>query len=127
LDLTRLLIVHGGQAQLLLPLCEKAGISNYRVRVRFDDITLTGCHTTGDPGFERTGRGWTYRPSQQPNRRHLERVLRVHIDHYNAQRPHRALELCPPEPEGDALPSGGEIHRRNRLGDLIHEYYRAAA
>jgi putative transposase len=27
------------------------------------------------------------------NRRHLERVLRVFIDHYNSQRPHRALNL----------------------------------
>ena len=29
--------------------------------------------------------------------RHLERVLRVHVDHYNDERPHRALELRPPE------------------------------
>ena len=27
------------------------------------------------------------------NRRHLERVLRVYIDHYNTQRPHRALRF----------------------------------
>jgi transposase InsO family protein len=33
------------------------------------------------------------------NRRHLEGVLRVHIDHYNRERPHRALELRPPEPD----------------------------
>ena len=31
------------------------------------------------------------------NRRHLERVLRVYVDHYNRERPHRALELRPPE------------------------------
>jgi transposase InsO family protein len=61
------------------------------------------------------------------NRCHLERVLRVYVDHYNTQRPHRALELCPPEPEGDGRSGGGEIHRRDRLGGLIHEYYRAAA
>jgi putative transposase len=61
------------------------------------------------------------------NHRHLERVLRVYVDHYNTQRPHRGLELCPPEPEEDALSSGAEIHRRDRLGGLIHEYYRAAA
>jgi len=35
------------------------------------------------------------------NRRH-ERVLRVYIDHYNQQRPHRALELRPPNPNGPA-------------------------
>ena len=33
------------------------------------------------------------------NRRHLERVLRVYVDHYNRERPHRALELRPPDPD----------------------------
>jgi len=62
------------------------------------------------------------------NRGHLERVLRVYVDHYNAQRPHRALALQPPHP--DAAPprsTRGEIRRRDKLGGLIHEYYRAAA
>jgi putative transposase len=62
------------------------------------------------------------------NRRHLERVLRVYIDHYNTQRPHRALELQPPAPDERREESSlGEIRRRDRLGGLIHEYYRAAA
>jgi putative transposase len=62
------------------------------------------------------------------NRRHLERVLRIYVDHYNTQRPHRALELRPPEPDEQRERScKGEIHRRDRLGGLIHEYYRAAA
>jgi putative transposase len=62
------------------------------------------------------------------NRRHLERVLRVYVDHYNRERPHRALDLRPPEPDERAQGSPvGEIHRRDRLGGLIHEYYRAAA
>src|SRR5262249_28547106 len=30
------------------------------------------------------------------NRRHLERVLRLYVAHYNRERPHRALELAPP-------------------------------
>ena len=62
------------------------------------------------------------------NRRHLERVLRIYLDHYNRQRPHRALDLHPPEPDErrESSPSG-EICRRDRLGGLIHEYYRAAA
>jgi putative transposase len=30
--------------------------------------------------------------------RHLERVLRIYIDHYNTRRPHRALELRLPDP-----------------------------
>ena len=32
------------------------------------------------------------------NRRHLERVLRVSVEHYNTQRSHRALNLRPPQP-----------------------------
>ncbi len=32
------------------------------------------------------------------NRRHLERVLRVYVEHCNTQRPHRALDLQPPNP-----------------------------
>ena len=62
------------------------------------------------------------------NRRHLEHVLRIYVDHYNRERPHRALGLQPPErnerPERSPM---GEIRRRDRLGGLIHEYYRAAA
>jgi len=62
------------------------------------------------------------------NRRHLERVLRVYVDHYNRERPHRALGLRPPEPDErqEGAPEG-EIRRRDRLGGLIHEYHRAAA
>ena len=62
------------------------------------------------------------------NRRHLEHVLRVHTDHYNRQRPHRALALRPPKPGTDPLlPASGQIQRHDRLGGLIHEYDRAAA
>jgi len=31
------------------------------------------------------------------NRRHLESVLRIYVDHYNRERPHRALERRPPD------------------------------
>jgi putative transposase len=62
------------------------------------------------------------------NRRHLERVLRVYVDHYNRERPHRALEHRVPESDERRERSpAGEIRRRDRLGGLIHEYYRAAA
>jgi transposase InsO family protein len=62
------------------------------------------------------------------NRRHLEHVLRVYVDHYNTERPHRALELRPPDPgERPPSPATGEVERRDPLGGLIHEYYRAAA
>ncbi len=65
------------------------------------------------------------------NRRQLERVLRVFVQHYNGHRPHRALNLRPPDPAhptlqlaSSALP--GDLTRRDRLGGLIHEYGRAA-
>jgi putative transposase len=66
-------------------------------------------------------------PSLILNRRHLEHVLRVYVDHHNRERPHRALELRPPQPQPRTKSAPSEIHRRDRLGGLIHEYYREAA
>ena len=64
------------------------------------------------------------------NRRHLERVLRIFVDHYKSHRPHRSLNLAPPEPSAPrprALPlPTAAIERRDRLGGLIHEYNLAA-
>jgi transposase InsO family protein len=37
------------------------------------------------------------------NRKHLERVLRVFVDHYNGHRPHRARKLRPPDPRRPTL------------------------
>jgi putative transposase len=55
-------------------------------------------------------------------------VLRVYIEHYNRERPHRGLALLTPETGDPAgLPAAEEIERRDRLGGLIHEYHRAAA
>jgi putative transposase len=63
-----------------------------------------------------------------PNRRHPEHVLRVYADHYNDERPHRSLTLRVPEPQQPpARVSSAANRRRDRLGGLIHEYYRAAA
>ena len=64
------------------------------------------------------------------NRRHLERVLRIFVGHYNGHRPHRSLNLGPPEPSvrrlrAPLLPTAA-IERRDRLGGLIHEYNLAA-
>jgi putative transposase len=39
------------------------------------------------------------------NRRHLEHVLRVFVDHYNTHRPHRSLQLVPPAEVGYEHPS----------------------
>jgi len=64
------------------------------------------------------------------NRRHLERVLRVFVDHYNSHRPHRSLNLTPPDPNPRKLHvmrlSPNDVNRRARLGGLIHEYSPAA-
>jgi putative transposase len=50
--------------------------------------------------FVRTARGECLDWLLILNRRHLERVLRVFVEHYNTHRPHRALELelQPPKP-----------------------------
>jgi hypothetical protein len=61
-------------------------------------------------------------------RRHLERVLRTYIAHYNRERPHRALALHAPQPAPPIMrPNTCRIERRDVLGGLIHEYRRAAA
>jgi putative transposase len=63
------------------------------------------------------------------NRRQLEHVLRVYIDHYNRKRPHRGLDLRPPDPDPPqpTQPASGKIRRHDRLGGLMHEDYEAAA
>jgi putative transposase len=55
---------------------------------------------------------------------HLEHVLRVFVDYYNAHRPHRSLDLTPPAPNGREHPvaSSRDLTRRDRLSGLIHEY-----
>lgn len=60
-------------------------------------------------------------------RSHLERVLRIYLQHYTRERPHRGLTLQPPEAPQPRSPPSGEVERRDRLGGLIREYYRAAA
>jgi hypothetical protein len=60
-------------------------------------------------------------------RRHLDHVLRTYVQHYNQERPHRGLALSQPEPAEIKVSHGGDVHRRDHLGGLLHEYYRAAA
>jgi transposase InsO family protein len=66
-------------------------------------------------------------------RRQLEHVLRVYVKHYNRRRPHRALDLKPPDTGPSSSVAGGlqpqalHVHRRDLLGGLIHEYELAAA
>ena len=61
-------------------------------------------------------------------RRHLEHVLHVYRRHYNEHRPHRALDLLPPDgpiPLKETTASQ-RVRRRDLLGGLIHEYQAAA-
>jgi len=61
-------------------------------------------------------------------RSHLQSVLREYMGHYNAQRPHRSLELAPPEAtEARGSPPCASPVRRDVLGGLIHEYHAPAA
>ena len=64
------------------------------------------------------------------NQRHLERVLRIFVGHYNNHRPHRSLKLDPPDPPARDLsvvhPPATGVERRDRLGGLLHEYNLAA-
>jgi hypothetical protein len=64
--------------------------------------------------------------------RSLERVLRVYIRHFNQQRPHRALDLRPPDRDSEvglsptATVYSLQVRRRDLLGSLLHEYEAAA-
>jgi putative transposase len=63
-------------------------------------------------------------------RRHLERVLRTYVRHYNEARPHRGLDLTTPEPCWPAparwVADSARVRRHDLLGGLIHEYELAA-
>jgi putative transposase len=61
-------------------------------------------------------------------RRHLEHVLRVYRRHYNEHRPHRALNLLPPDGRDSLgqVTTTEHLRRRDLLGGLIHEYQTAA-
>jgi len=64
------------------------------------------------------------------NRRHLERVLRVYIRHYNEHRPLRSLNQRPPihepPPRPETVVALDRVHHEDMLGGLIHEYKAAA-
>lgn len=64
------------------------------------------------------------------NAQHLERALTVFIDHYNGWRPHRSLDLAPPNGRTSTATwtetQPITLKRRDRLGGLLHEYERAA-
>jgi transposase len=60
--------------------------------------------------------------------RHLERVLKVFVEHYNAARAHRGIDLEVPIPyvSENPLDDSMTIRRVDRLGGVLHEYSIAA-
>ncbi len=62
-------------------------------------------------------------------RRHLDRILRRYAEHYNAQRPHRGLDLRTPAgtPEWPISAELPGVRRIDVLCGLIHEYEAVAA
>jgi transposase InsO family protein len=56
--------------------------------------------------------------------RHIEHVLEEYVDHYNNARPHRALQLHPPNRRLSRVNPEGAIRCRPRLGGLLREYSR---
>ena len=54
----------------------------------------------------------------------------VSTEHYNRHRPHRALRLAAPDRPAGLTAVGGDhrtqVHRRDLLGGLLHEYRRPA-
>lgn len=50
---------------------------------------------------------------------HLERILTVYVDHYNQHRPHRSLDLTPPNgPPVPTLDSGERMEHDKRFGKI---------
>lgn len=61
------------------------------------------------------------------NAAHLCKVLAEYEDHFNAHRPHRALNQASPlRALPDPVGADIEVIRRDRLGGLIHEYAQVA-
>ena len=60
--------------------------------------------------------------------RHLDRVLREFVAHYNQERPHRGINLEAPVPNiaRRRFEGGDAVERVDRLGGLLHEYRLAA-
>ena len=54
----------------------------------------------------------------------LERVMDEYVDHYNNERPHRGLQLHPPNGQLCGVGARGAIICRSRLGGLLRGYSR---
>jgi hypothetical protein len=60
-------------------------------------------------------------------RRHLDGVLTEYADHCNRARPHRGVQLQPPDGETGLVTPTGEVKCNPRLGGLLREYSRLPA
>ena len=57
------------------------------------------------------------------NRRQLDHVLAIYVDHYNTHRPHRSLGQTAPARRTTPWPASDlTVRRRQRLGGVINEY-----
>jgi len=79
--------------------------------------------------FVRTVRNELLDHSLVCGRRHLDHLLRRYQEHYNAQRPHRGLQLRTPAGVADreSVPAVPRVRQISVLGGLICEYEPAAA
>ena len=99
------------------------GMSAERLALEYGSfVGMGGSSLDPLPALPRTPDRTRHKP------RHLDRILRIYVRHYNRRRPHRGLELEVPErlapvEEADRVP---DIERRDLLGGLVHEYRRAA-
>jgi hypothetical protein len=86
----------------------------------------------GPPGVGRPGRGRAGRRHGACRKRHLLHALREYETFYNAHRPHQGIAQARPlQPLPEPITNVGQlaqlrIHRRDRLGGLLHEYEHAA-
>ncbi len=60
-------------------------------------------------------------------RKALDTVIAEYLAHYNAERPHQGLDNDLIAPDASLLGNAGEVVVRERLGDLLNFYHRAAA
>ena len=58
------------------------------------------------------------------NEAHLRRVLKEFIDFYNSRRPHQSLDQQSPIPRAEPVATG-TVQRRQILGGIINDYFRA--
>ncbi len=65
--------------------------------------------------------------SRLTGRCHLERVLDEYVDHYNHERPHRGLQLHPPNGQLHGVSAAGAIRCRSRLSGLLRAYSRVSS